>query len=134
MIPRRRGYTVILAVTMLGLVAVAATMIVHQLGYELQRTRTTYEDAQLRQLLLAAAQDIAAREESSDSVGKGKPRELELPESLKQQGESVSIAVVDAGTPAEGIRIIARFNQREATETLHFDRDAKRWTVLEPAE
>lgn len=122
-----RGFTIILAIALLAMIAVAAAMIAHQLGYELRRTRTAYEDAQLRQLLLAGAQDIAAH--SADATTK--VRHVELPPTLVSQGASLSIS----RPKSDGdVLILARLGTRAASETLHFEDPSHHWTVVEPAQ
>jgi type II secretory pathway pseudopilin PulG len=131
--PRRRGFTIILAVVLLGLVAVAAAMIVHQLGYELQRTRTAYEDAQLRQLLLAGAEQVETHGDQYRQQGKMEPQALDLPTSLATQGASVSISSDQSAQRAGDILIIAHLGGRDAQQTLHWDDASHQWSVA-PAE
>lgn len=128
---RPRGFTIILAVVLLGLVAVAAAMIVHQLGYELQRTRTAYEDAQLRQLLLAGAQEIAKSTEPPASQPAVQAHKIELPLNLAAQGASLSVSPAQ---PGGDVLITAHLGTREAVETLHFDDQLRRWAVVGPSE
>lgn len=126
-----RGFTIILAITLFGMIAVAAAMIVHQLGYELQRTRTAYEDAQLRQLLVAGAQEVATEPSASTGQPVGQARQIDLPPSLVSQGGSLSISQIKSGGD---VLILAHLGTREATQTLHFDDQSHHWKVLAPAE
>lgn len=132
--PRRRGFTIILAIVLLGLVAVAATMIVHQLGYELRRTRTAYEDAQLRQLLLAGAQQVQMRGDQYRSQEKMDPQAVNVPTSLTAEGASVSISSDPSTRHAGDIRIIAHLGARDAEQTLHWDQASHQWNVAPSGE
>lgn len=122
-----RGFTIVLAIALLAMIAVATAMIAHQLGYELRRTRTAYEDAQLRQLLLAGAQDVASH--STDSTTK--TGQVELPPTLASQGASLSISQPKSGGD---VLILARLGTREANQTLHFDEPSHRWALAKPTE
>jgi hypothetical protein len=130
----RKGFTILLAVVMFGLVAVAAAMIVRQLGYELQRTRTAYEDAQLRQLLLAGAQDVATHGDRYRQPEKTGSQKLDLPKSLAGNSASVSILPVTSGPSAGDVLIEAHFGTCEATEMLHLDSKSKQWRVADPGD
>ena len=129
---RSRGFTIILGVVLLGLIAVALALLTKQLGYELQRTRSAYEDAQLRQLLLAGAQDAAARAGRWSAQGPAAPGawKVELPADLNAQDASISIEAMEAGPDGRTVRIEARLSYRRAEETLEFSRTDAGWKFV----
>lgn len=129
---QHRGFTIILAVVLLGLIAVAVAMIVHQLGYELRRTRTAYEDAQLRQLLLAGAQDVASNSDRYNGQGQMTPQKVKLPKSLEDAGASLSVTRQEAPGKTGDIGITARVGSREASESLRWEESSHRWSVVLP--
>src|SRR5690348_961864 len=61
-----RGFAMLLALAMLGLVAMLLIFLAHYFAWELKRTRSTTADAQLNQLLLAGAQDALSKSKSTD--------------------------------------------------------------------
>jgi hypothetical protein len=131
---RPRGFTIILAITLLGLIAVAAAMIVHQLGYELHRTRAAYEDAQLRQLLLAGAQEVATHGEDYGQQKNMEPQHMELPVSLTSEDTSITFSFDPSHHQTGTVLIVARIAARQAGETLHWDEQSHQWTVVPPPE
>jgi hypothetical protein len=125
-----RGFTIILAITLLGLIAVAAAMIVHQLGYELHRTRAAYEDAQLRQLLLAGAEEVATHGEGDGQQKNMEPQRMKLPVSLAALDASVTMSPDPSHHQSGEILIVARIAARQAAETLHWDDQSHKWAVV----
>lgn len=129
--PRPRGFTIILGFALLGLIAVAVVLLTRQMGYEMQRTRSAYDDAQLRQLLLAGAQDTLAHA-NSWTADRPSPDHwsLELPPALREFGASVSIHVTDAGATARAVEIDARLRNREDVDTLQLSRSDQGWKLV----
>lgn len=127
---RPRGFTIILGFALLGLIAVALVLLTRQMGYEMQRTRSAYDDAQLRQLLLAGAQDTIARASAWAADGSAPDHwTLELPADLRELGASVSIHVTDAGPDRRTVQIDARLRDRDAADTLQFARSDQGWKL-----
>jgi hypothetical protein len=130
------GFTVILGLVLLGLIAVAIAMVTRQMGYEMQRTRSAYDDAQLRQLLLAGAQDAIAHA-SSWTADRPAPDHwtIELPSPLRDLGASVTLQATDSGPDTRMVQIDARLGPREAIDTLRFSRTDQGWRFASiPAE
>lgn len=125
---RPRGFTVILGIVLLGLIAVAIALVTRQMGYELKRTRAAYEDAQLRQLLLVGAQDAMAHASSWNADPPPTDHwSIELPASLRDHGASVSMRVSESGPDARTVEIDAHLGARDATDTLQFSRTDQGW-------
>src|SRR4051812_1565563 len=66
----RRGFALITAVTLIGLVAMALAAVTLLFSANVRRTRDALADAQLRQLLLAGAQVATEQASSSASVNR----------------------------------------------------------------
>ncbi|HEY2584793.1 MAG TPA: hypothetical protein VGI81_03385 [Tepidisphaeraceae bacterium] len=129
-----RGFTIIVGILLLGLIAVAVALVTRQMGYEMKRTRAAYEDAQLRQLLLAGAQDAVARAGSWDADRPAPDHwELEVPASLRHLGASVSMRVSESGPDARQVQIDAHLGRRDATDTLQFSRTDRGWKFAKMA-
>ena len=125
---RPRGFTIILGFALLGLIAVAVVLLTRQMGYEMQRTRSAYDDAQLQQLLLAGAQDTLSHANSwTDDRPSPDHWTLQLPAELRELGASVSVRVTEVGENARAVEIDARLRNRDAADTLHFTRTDQRW-------
>jgi hypothetical protein len=128
---RPRGFTIILGFALLGLIAVALVLLTRQTGYEMQRTRSAYDDAQLRQLLLAGAQDTLSHA-NSWTADRPSPDHwmLELPADLRELGASVSIHVTDASENTRAVDVDARLRNRQEADTLQLSRSDQGWKLV----
>jgi len=128
----RKGLTIVIAVTMLGLVSMAMVLLTRELGYEFKRTRAVEQEAQLRQLLLAGAADAMAHARQSQTPLSTESWRLELPQSLAGEGGSAEVHLERWGV---GMRVIvdARFQSREQSQTLLFSRENDHWRLMSTA-
>lgn len=126
----RRGFASVLAITMLALVSSAVVMLTTHFAFEVTRTRTAWEDAQLRQALLAGAADAAARAKSWGDRPAPAHWQVNLSHLLADAGADISLdsAAADSADSAN-VQISARFNQREAVQTLRFHHTGGKWNV-----
>ena len=118
---RRRGFAMIIAITLLGLVAATLAMLATHFFLEAQRTRTHNADAQVRQLLIAGQ---AVARAQADSLAAGKSIEVPLPPQLTQQQAKLTIA----GAPAN-IQITAEYQARRASQQITLARDGTSWKL-----
>ena len=126
----RRGIAAVTAIVLLGLVAAALLVVSTAVVADGRRTRAAVADAQLRQLLLAAAADAAARSESWAAEVEPQSWSLALPPSLAQDGASAKVSATPAGEDVE-VRVEAQLPQRRAGQTLRFRRADGRWQLQE---
>ena len=129
---RRSGFAMIVAIAMLALVSASLLLLTRQFAYEGQRTRTNWEDAQLRQLLLAGAQDVADRASHWNGPAPTEPWRLDLPEALADESrQSASLTAQPRSAAADGIevRLEARLGHRQAAQTLHLRKASGKWSV-----
>jgi type II secretory pathway component PulK len=117
----RRGFALIFAITLLGLVGATLALLATHFASEAKRTRVQAADAQARQLLIAG--HLAARAHG-DSLAAGKPVEIALPPSLVQDGAKLTIA----GSLNE-VRVDAEYRGRRAAEVISLTREGDMWKI-----
>jgi hypothetical protein len=124
-----RGFAMLFAIALLGLVATAITVLTKQVGYEMRRTTLAGDDAQLRQLLLAGAQNM--REHASGWNDSPEPESwsVELPASLIKRDASLSIECSPGKSGEFNAEVTVGFDGRQAIQTLHLRRSAQGWIV-----
>ena len=128
---RSRGFVLIMAIMILGLMGVTLAILTRHFAYDASRTRQTFEDAQLRQLLLAGAQDVAIRSADwNDSAPKANWT-LDLPPELKAESATVSVQPQKADSDGTTLLIEARLGTRSAVQTLRLERKTDRWIITD---
>jgi hypothetical protein len=137
--PRRRGFATVTAIALIGLTAMAVVAITTELITDARRTQNAEIETQLRQLLLAGA-DEAARDldawAAAPADGKsGKEVRIPLPSTLAADG-SLKLTRSPANAPKADrqtleIRIDATWCGRRAAETLRYRRAGGGWTLDE---
>jgi hypothetical protein len=120
----RRGFAMILAITLIILVGAALAVMGRAVVAEAARTRNEAADAQLRQLLTAAA--VTATEDRDLDQNYF----VDLPPQLQQAQASVSIAAKHSQDVAT-VTIDAKLGSRSASQTLTFKREGDRWVLTE---
>jgi hypothetical protein len=129
---RRRGMATVTAIALLGLAAVAMLAVSAAVAGDARRTRYATADAQLRQLLLAAAADAADRSDSWPADVSAESWQLAIPPTLAQNGASANLSVARAGDGVE-VRVEAHYLKRRGGQTLRFRRTGERWELFEAA-
>ena len=127
---RRQGLATVTAIALLGLVAVSLLAVSAAVVGDARRTRYATADAQVRQLLLAAAADAAERSASWPADVAADSWELPVPASLAQGGGSVKLSLAHAGERLE-VRADAHYLRRRGGQTLRFRRAAERWELID---
>jgi type II secretory pathway component PulK len=110
----RGGFALMLAIVLLGLVAMTLVAIAATSFMQSQRSRALAEDAQLRQLLLAGADVAVSRLEKSAPLDATIP----LPESLTEQGATLMLHGQTDGDH-QTVDITATLDRRNLTQRLH---------------
>lgn len=123
----QRGMTTLVAICLLTMLSLAMVGVSSQFIAHARRTRTEMADAQLRQLLLAGAQEARAKV-SNQAAQEPWNSELKLPPALAQQGASVTLSVTPRG---DGwvVDIHATLEASSMREQLLFDVQGKLLTV-----
>lgn len=123
---QRRGAALIIAVSMIALVAVAMVMIAKLVSVDAGRTREEATAAQLR-LMLLAGQDVAT--EQVDALSPDSPA-VTLPSTLADG--TLTIEIDPSGSETRK-RVIIRavLLDRRAAESVTFERSAGGWTLVD---
>jgi Tfp pilus assembly protein PilX len=122
-----RGFAMLMALAMLGLVAMLLVFLAHYFAWEQKRTRTVSADAQLSQLLLAGAEDALAKTKSSDLPKD--PWNLELPKPLADEKATVALTPHLESPDTADIVIDAQLDAQKASQTLHLRKSSSGWTL-----
>jgi hypothetical protein len=123
----RRGFSIMLAMAMLTLVAVTFATIALLLTTQVRRTRALTTGAQQRQYLLAGTQVVLAKLEAGKPVGEVL---MALP---AESGDAMLLyqQVGEAGANDVTVEIRATVHGSVARQTVRFVRSGKKWTVRE---
>jgi hypothetical protein len=126
---QRRGFSVVIAMAILGLVGVALLLLTREVGYEFQRTRIADRDAQLRQLLLAGAQDVVSRAVEWGPDWKAEKWSMSVPRALANQDASLSFESSRTADDIRRVTVIARLQDREKVQSLLFVQRHNMWEL-----
>ena len=137
--PRRRAFATVTAIALIGLTAMAVVAITTELITDARRTQSAEIETQLRQLLLAGADEAARNVDAWAAVpadGKsGKEMPIPLPSTLASDGTLKLIRPAAGAGQSDPqtleIRIDATWCGRRAAETLRYRRAAGVWTLDE---
>jgi type II secretory pathway component PulK len=124
----RRGFALIAAVLLLGLVVVAVTLLANATAADGQRTLECQQRAQLDQLLLAAATDAPAHLKSSN-LKSNDSWQCDLPTALSEQSASVETTVTSVESDHIDLHVRARLANRSAEQSLRFARAGNGWRL-----
>ena len=120
---KNSAFAAVTAIVLLGLVATALASMAMMFAADARRTRAAAADAQLRQLLIAAAADVQQRldkGQSSFDVKLAAPAEA-----------NIHLSAAAAAADNNGVRtvITVQLGPRTAAQTLRFTRDGERWKL-----
>jgi hypothetical protein len=111
-----------MAIVLIGLVASALAAMAMMFAADARRTRAAAAEAQLRQLLIAAAADVQQRldnGQTSFDVKAAAPGGGEVQVSAMAEGEG---DVINAA-------VVATIAPRRSSQALRFTRDAQKWKL-----
>ena len=128
-----RGFAMITAIIMLAVVSAALVVISRQFTFEATRTRLELDDTQLRQLLVAGAQDAAQRAGNWQSDPPAVTWDLQVPAALRGEGAAVSVNSAPTGKDSAEVHVDAKFHGRHQTQLLHFSLQDGRWQIHDAA-
>ena len=126
----RRGFTMLIAIALLGLVGSALLLLTRQLAAEGRRTRATYDEAQLRMLLIAGADDAAEHGKAWNNAPAAENWQMALPQSMADSNASVSLSSRSSEADTIEVLIVARFRGREAMQVLLFHHSEEAWKAV----
>lgn len=116
---RRRGFALLIAVTLLGLAGATLAILATLVAGEARRTREAAAEAQVRQLLIAGEALAQAQMQNAATT---QPVEVKLPDELK----GATVVVQRTGEQAH---IEVAFEGRRAGETVWFSKNGNGWQV-----
>ena len=126
----RGGFASVIAVALIGLVAVALATMASLFAVEMRRTVRHTADVQVRQLLTAGA--FAAPANVGDGVTERSVK-VALPEDLSTAGATLELHV----RPHDGhdevtvlVRVDAKLDEVRRSQLLTFCRDGSRWELV----
>ena len=125
---RRRAFATVMAVVMIGVVAVSLAAVAASFTADYRRTQNARSDAQLRQLLCAGAIDAVER---SKSLPVDVPTErFDVPIPSELAGRNCRL-FIDLASQRDGIsaQITAQVNEQTAQQTVAFARKGGAWKV-----
>lgn len=126
--PRKnRGFAMLLALAMLGLVAMLLIFLAHYFAWENKRTRSINADAQLNQLLLAGAHDAWAKAKTWQGAPPTEPWKLDLPKALAEDHATVSLASHSDSAENVTVTVDAHYDNQQASQTLHLQHGTGGW-------
>jgi len=136
---RRRGFATVTAIALIGLTAMAVVAITTELITDARRTQNAEIETQLRQLLLAGADEAGRNLEAwaaAPAEGKpGKELPMTLPSTLASDG-ALKLTLHQPGSAAGDsqtieVRVDATWCGRRAAETLRYRRAGGAWMLEE---
>lgn len=125
---RRRGASIIIAITMIGFVAVALTLVGQLTQLDARRTADERVSAQLRMMLLAGQDWLSA---NVDSLKPG-PNDVPLPDSLSE-GSLRAINELSSRADERQFVLVAVLLNREQSQELTIQRGPGGWRVIKAA-
>jgi|GEM_PF-7132431 len=118
---RRRGVALIGAIIVVGLAGIVLATMARQLRIESRRTNQTMEDAQLRQLVHAAA--VLSLDRAPGRV------QVTLPEELRTLGYSLSFDIEDEDDGRQ-VKVLAQHLEHTMRQTLFYQRVENKWRFM----
>ena len=126
---RARGFAMLAAIAMLGIVGAILAALTGQFSYEVHRTGRAFQEAQLRQLLHAGAQDAIERARSWGDTLTAEKWTVELPSPLAPAGAQIASRLLPIDATHTDVEIEAHLDNRSATQVLHLTRSSSGWTA-----
>ena len=126
---KNRGFAMLMALGMLGLVSMTLIVLSQQFAYDVTRTQAASRDAQLSQLLLAGAQDASQRSHDWPEQPQNGKWQIELPQALSQSGAKLAIELRASGEGKADVTVDAAMGSQSAVQTLHFKHADRGWVV-----
>ena len=125
----RRGFAMIYALTILGLVALALYILAAHFSYEVHRTANTQSDGQLHQLLLAGNDFVAAEAARWPETIDFKSTKLSLPTDPVDTNITVSIKLLSSEAGTAKIEVSADTKSQSALENLTLTFSNNHWHI-----
>lgn len=126
---RRRGFAMVIAIVMVGLIAMSLATLGITFALQASRTQSQAEEAQLRQLLLAGAQ-AACAQATANSGPHPAIWSLSLPNVLCRQGATVTLETFFDSSGRLLIHIEAALPHRRLAQDVRFKQEGGAWHLV----
>ena len=124
-----RGFAMLAAIAMVGLVAVAMAAAASIFRLDLRRTADSLHDAQARQLLLAGERAVRAR--LGNGVPTGDDFDVQLPVALRAEGAVLHARLTRAGAEdTVEATVESTLAGRMTRQTLRYRRGSAGWQIV----
>ncbi len=125
----RRGFASLLAVALLGLVAVTAVALFALASADYRRTQYNEQTAQLRQMLMAGAMQITSESKEWPAAPQVTSHSITLPDELARQGGAMTFSVLPHNDGTYEARIVASLGPHHASQVLTLHRENQKWKI-----
>ena len=125
----RRGFASLLAVALLGLVAVTAVALFALASADYRRTQYNEQTAQLRQMLMAGATEVVNESTGWPAAPQVTSRSIALPDELARQGGAMTFTVLSHNDETCEARIVATLGPHHASQVLTLQRQNEKWKI-----
>jgi hypothetical protein len=126
---KRRGFAMLMALAILGTVAVTLLVLSRHFADDVLRTRNVTREAQLSQLLLAGAEDAMQRSRNWSGPPQKQQWEIELPRELSSSSTKLSVDLTPMDDRKADLIIEAQMGRQAAVQTIHFQLADDTWAV-----
>lgn len=125
---RRKGFILLLAIAMIAMVGVALAAMGSLLAYDGRRTRSTTDDAQFRQVLIAAEAWTAQRLDL-DALSPQHATSIPLPPSLTVQGIAANVRLI-IEADEKVATLTAQLPDRQLEQVVRYRRTNGVWRAV----
>ena len=127
---KRRGMTTLIAVALIGIASAAAAVLTASVGNDYRRTHRAAQEAQARQLLLAAHSSLQERMAAWNGSPEPASWELELPpQLLPTTGAKKTVAIKIVDRPKPNARVEVVLDRYHLTENIGLSRVEGKWKM-----
>jgi hypothetical protein len=124
-----RGFVMLIAVLMLGIVGAALAVLTLGINIDSHRTTNRLLDAQLEQMLLAANAEAPSKLAANPTANQS--WQINLPADLADSGATLTMRVQSIDSPdAVTCFIRASLDRRLAEQTVQLHRNAGKWQLV----
>ena len=125
----RRGFASLLAVALLGLVAVTAVALFALASADYRRTQYNEQTDQLRQMLIAGATQVMSESKDWPAAPQVTSHSISLPDELARQGGAMTFTVLSHNDETCEAHIVATLGPHHASQVLTLQRQNEKWKV-----
>jgi hypothetical protein len=122
----RGGFAMILALAMLAVIVVVCTVVMTGVASQVKLVGRGAQGAQLRQLLLAGAQEARAALDAGSTGNVAVP----LPRELSDGGAGLAVHLGNVKDGQVSVEVDARSDERHMSQQLTFRQDEGRWRLV----